>query len=277
MSTLLANAWSGWQNFITPGKLPAILLALLVFLLLRSSKGREQNTLIHYTAFVTALCILPLTASLFLLYQTRFYDYEWIWSLVPMTGLIGYGAVLFCEECLGKLADRSKWVRIGFCAALCFVLVLCSGFGLWSEELTGEARAREQADRVYAFLRESFGEEDICLWAPKEILQYARALDADCYPLYGRNLWDEHLNAYTYDVYPEEQKQLQLWMDGGYLARGDWSEEQCAAYLSGTDVNCVLLPVRLETSVECFEKALGTTADRFGEYFILIRYGWSAL
>lgn len=271
MSMLLSDAWAGWRDFITPGKLPMVLLALLAFLFLRQSEGRERNRFVRYTTVATVLCMVPLSACLLMWYQTKFYDYEWIWSLVPMTGCIGFGGVLFYEECRDKLKERSKGVKLAFGAALCGILVLCSGFGLWSTELTGESLLRDQAETVYASLREEFGDRSIILWAPKEILQYARTGETDCYPLYGRNLWDKHLNAYTYDVYPEELTQLQLWMDGGYLARGDWSDEQCAQYLASTDVNCVLLPVRLESAVECFEKCLGTTAERFGEYFILIR------
>ena len=85
-----------------------------------------------------------------------------------------------------------------------------------------------------------------------------------------RCTWDRHLNAYTYDTYPEELEQLELWIDGD-LERGDWTDERCAEYLAGTDVTCIVLPVRLEGAVGTFEEVLGITASLQGEYYIMIR------
>ena len=76
--------------------------------------------------------------------------------------------------------------------------------------------------------------QTVCLWAPREILETARMQPvavtwmqpvetvgiesvavAGQLPelLYGRNMWDAALNAYTYDVYPEEVQQLYCWME----------------------------------------------------------------
>lgn len=270
MLKLLQTAWTGWRDFTTAGKLPALLLALLLFVWFRSRKERETKTFLLYTTVTTALCILPFTAAFLMLYQTMFYDYEWIWSLVPMTAMIGFGGVLLIEDCSRMLRGKRAWVRGAFLAALCGILVICSGFGLGSSGFSDEAAQRAQAHDIYTYLEKAIPGRHYRIWAPKEILAYSRVGWADCDPLYGRNLWDRHLNAYTYDTYPEELEQLELWIDGD-LERGDWTDERCAEYLAGTDVTCIVLPVRLEGAVGTFEEVLGITASLQGEYYIMIR------
>ena len=270
MLKLLQTAWTGWRDLTTAGKIPGLLLAILLFVWFRKRRGEEQRTFLFYTTIMTVLCILPLTAVLFMQYQTKFYDYEWIWSLVPMTAMIAFGGVLLIEDCRQMLHDRSIWVRGAFGACLFGILVLCSGFGLESSKLADEAAERDRAYRLYAYLEEAVPGGQYRIWAPKEILAYSRIGWADCVPLYGRNLWDKHLNAYTYDTYPEELEQLQLWIDGD-LERGEWTDERCAAYLLETDVSCIVLPMRLEGAVSCFDEVLGSTAHLQGEYYILIR------
>lgn len=270
MLKLLQMAWSGWRDFTTDGKLPALLLVLLLFLWVRRKKEGAEKPLLFYTTGITFLCILPFSAVLFMLYQTKFYDYEWIWSLVPMTAMIGMGGVFLLEDCFQQLRDRNVWVRVFLVVALCGIPVLCSGFGSKALEISEEAQERAQAQTLYAYLEETISEQPIRIWAPKEVLTYSRVGWVDCIPLYGRNLWDKHLNAYTYDTYSVELEQMQLWMDGD-LERGDWTDEECASYLAETEVNCIVLPTRLAKAVGIFEQILGTTARQQGEYYILIR------
>ena len=80
-------------------------------------------------------------------------------------------------------------------------------------------RALQETSRADMESKADTGKTDApCLWAPREILEYARMWDgagedASFTLLYGRNLWDKALNAYTFDVYPEEMEELYLWME----------------------------------------------------------------
>ena len=98
MGELLKNALLGWQAYITPGKLPVLLAVELLFCWLTGRK-LGQKALVCYTGAMACVCIFPVTAVLLMVYQTKFYDYQWIWSTVPLTVVTAYGAV----EILGSI------------------------------------------------------------------------------------------------------------------------------------------------------------------------------
>ena len=78
----MTDAWLGWKSFISNGKLAALLLAALIFLWY--NRKQVERKLLVYTSVMAVCCILPVTAVVLMGYQTKFYDYEWIWSLVPL-------------------------------------------------------------------------------------------------------------------------------------------------------------------------------------------------
>ena len=92
--------------------------------------------------------------------------------------------------------------------------------------------------------------EEFCLWAPREILEYARTRDGKISLLYGRDMWDAALHAYSYDVYSEETEALYRWMEHlrDYGSEGFGTKESAAegrecvrrAFSMGADV--ILLP-----------------------------------
>jgi hypothetical protein len=97
MTELLRNASLGWADYKGSGKLAILLLAALMYLWF-AGKWRKQKALVLYTTVAAVCCILPVTAALLMLYQTKFYDYQWIWSIVPLTAVTAYGATLFLEQ-----------------------------------------------------------------------------------------------------------------------------------------------------------------------------------
>lgn len=112
MTELLRNAWNGWRAYTDPGKLAALLLVSLVFLWIYYKRVPRKEFLI-YTTMTAVCCIFPVTAAALMLYQTRFYDYEWIWSIVPLTAMVSYGVVLFVTDILKEQTrgDRKrKWL-----------------------------------------------------------------------------------------------------------------------------------------------------------------------
>ena len=107
MTELMQNAWLGWRQFTDGGKVAAILLAALLYLYL-SGFWKKHGELFLYTAIVTVFSIVPITAVLLMLYQTRFYDYEWIWSLVPMNVAAAWGMTEFLGSQWKELS-LSRW------------------------------------------------------------------------------------------------------------------------------------------------------------------------
>lgn len=270
MTELLKNAWIGWHDFTAPGKLAALLLVSLLFLWLYYKKVSQKNFLI-YTTVATVCCIFPVTAAGLMLYQTKFYDYEWIWSIVPLNAMTGYAITVWITDFVGDFTKNDKKKSLGAVVLLLAVLVLCGGLGAKPWDSAEERREREAAEAVLAQVQERVPEGDIYLWAPREVMEYAREYDAGIRLLYGRNMWDPHLNAYAYDTYSGELKALERWIRG-YGEEEPISDRECAEAVAGTEVNCILLPGnRPEEAIECFEEILGVRAESLEGYYLLVR------
>lgn len=288
MAELFRNAWLlGWLRFTNSGKLAAVLLASLLFLWL-SGRWKRQKALFSYSALMSLFCMLPVTAIVLMLYQTRFYDYEWIWSTVPMTIVSAWGITELLEEAWGSFSlspgrKHSRWRKgLPVTMLLLAVLALCGGLGKNVSDRGSELSRRQQASEVVAKLLESQS-GDVCLWAPREILEYARSQSGSLRLLYGRNMWDKSLNAYAYDTYSEEIQELYLWMEnveptgtalvedaeqGELLLDG----EACMVVAAQAGVNRILLPECMsEETVDKLAEALGGRVDRLDEYYLLIR------
>ena len=242
---LFHNAWSGWQNYMESGKMIALLPAALLFLWC-SRKEKEQSVFLVYASVMTAGCILPVTAALLMRYQTGFYEYKDIWSLVPVTAVSALGAAVFLMKGWGD----GRHYR-NFClpaAALMLTAVLfCAMPGSDAAEESRRAQenkrrhAYETVEQIMAFYKDA--DSDLCLWAPCEIMEYAREADGRILLPYGRNMWDPSLSGYTYDSYGECQKELYLWME---QRREEWTasmaEEIWPDLVQEAGVNCILLP-----------------------------------
>lgn len=232
MAELLRNAWLGWFRMTDAGKLMALLMAALLFLWL-SRQWEQQKQLLYYSTVMAVCCILPVTAVCLMLYQTKFYDYEWIWSAVPVTIVIGYAGTKFMSE-------RWQGFRLGawrkglpVTAGLLLIMFLCGGLG--GNDLDREEK-RLQKEKAAELLTSIDAEgETLCLWAPQGIMEYARGLDSSILLPYGRNMWEEALDAYSYDTYPREIENLYLWMcmaEGIYTEAEDAVDEAAADLLS---------------------------------------------
>lgn len=282
MTDLFTGAWQGWGRFISDGKLAAAFFAALLFLWL--CRGREVNrTFLLYASVTAACCVLPFTAAFLMLYQTRFYDYVWIWSLVPLTAVTAYG---FAELLAGFGKDsRDRLPQRGLKAALLLtgMLVLCGNLGGMPDDGIGDAAERKRVQVLLERLEEMTGDIRLCLWAPENVLEYVRELNGKIQLPYGRNMWDQTLNAYTYDVYDQATVDLYRWMDR--LDMEDWekdlSEElsvtaaQCVETARSKGVNCILLPeVTAQESVEELEQALGVQAERLEGYYLFWPGDW---
>lgn len=277
MTTLIGNAWMGWSNYMREGKLTTLFLAALLFLLSgigRRGKRTENLSLLFYGLVTAACCIIPVTAAVFMLYQTRFYDYEWIWSLVPATAITAYGAAVFLEECRSRFPERQRKTAVGAVLLLLSVLLLCGGMGSGTWDHRQQAWEREQAEAVLKELRERTAGRELCLWAPREIAEYARELDGGIRLIYGRNMWDASLNAYAYDTYDDAAYTLYRFMEreeetAQAADSASAAAAECADILLRKGVNCILLPQKMEEERTQLESVLGIASERLGDYYLL--------
>ena len=270
MEELLNNVRLGWLSFTYSEKLVGALLISLLFLWIYYKRVKQKDFLIYTTA-VTICSVLPVTAVLLALYQTRFYDYKWIWSIVPMTAMVGVAVTLFMTEFLQKLSKGNRKRRILTAVLLVTGLVFCGGMGTKPWEGCGEQAERQQAEVLFAKLQERMQGRQICLWAPRKVIEYARAYDAGIQLLYGRNMWDSELNAYSYDNYPEEFQNMYQWMEAEVWEK-TVPDSYCAETAVSAEVNCILVPAgKPQEAIECFEEMLGVQAEKLEEYYVFIR------
>lgn len=317
MQELIRNAWLGWQNYTDNGKLAALFLAALLILWLGGNglcknagkkAGKGLSAFYLYTGIMAVCCICPLTAAVLMKYQTRFYDYQWIWNAVPVTIIIAFAGTLLYTRILEKYAKQKGrwWKSVGITALFLAVIYLCGKMrnDVWDAE--AESRKLEQTREVLEIITENGQNTDICLWAPQEILEYARALDGQIRLPYGRNMWDKALNAYAYDTYGETEKILYAWMEyaaetgegellletgadtagdgsvdipdaGESGGEPDWEETQqeiavsaisCADMALQLGVNGILLPGNLQPEVLAeLEEHLGLSAEKVEGYY----------
>lgn len=249
----------GWQAFMLAGKYPVLLLGMLLGLWMarggRGGRGRE-GYFYGLSAVGTGLVIFPPVAALLMKYQTAYYEYVWIWCLIPMTAFLAWGLSV-CGE--GLLPRCAKGKRLALGALAVMVLWMC-GRMTWQlpPEVTGPAD-REALSEEKEILEELAGEhESLLLWAPKETMEYARELTPRAVLVYGRDMWDSRLGSYTYEVYEARRQNLYEWMKEAELidSRAGTVEEhedkrdeeemkrarRCGADAAQLGVNEILLP-----------------------------------
>lgn len=270
MTELLKNAWLGWLSFTQTGKMVGALLISLLFLWIYYKRVKQKEFLI-YTTTVTLLCVLPVTAALLQIYQTKFYDYKWIWSIVPMTAMTGFAAALFMTDFLQKLWSGNRKRHIAAVMLLAAVLAFCSGMGAVTWDGYGKQPERQRAESLLANLQERMQGREICLWAPRSVVEYARAYDAGLQLLYGRDIWDSDLTAYSYDKYPGGFHDLYQWMEAD-AGKETVPDSYCVETAISAGVNCILVPAdKPVETIEYFQEILGVQAEKLEEYYLFIR------
>lgn len=308
MMTLLQSALTGWTDYTQHGKFAALLLLAILYLgFVLYGSGKEANAsgaekarkrLYLYGALATFGCICPVTALILLKYQTAFYSYVWIWAAVPQTALIAWAATDFLCNLL-----KEKSLRNGM-AALILLGILFLGGNPVSEwtvaqttqipALTGMpgqqqgTPAREILEQLSVYNAEKGNSREYSLWAPKEVIEAARAYSAEIHQVYGRSIWDASLGSYSYDTYETWQEDMYLWMshlettgETEYLRTDENTTTEaggrkidfaaCLDSAGKAGIDYILLPEDLSEDVQ---KELQEAADgrlrSFGGYFLIV-------
>ncbi len=204
---LLHQALQGTERYFTTNRMIVLLLALLLAGIFSSRKmaGEKANRMLVYTVVLVFLLICPVTAAGILLYQTGYYEYEWAWSMVPVTVVLAYGITLLLKQ---KFAEKKLIVGT---LVVAVVLFLSGNQGTLQSAEAMELEARTQVRGILHCLNEQPGQK--LLWAPKNIMQEVRRQNGKILLIYGRDMWDAKAGAYDYEAYNETLTQAYLWLE----------------------------------------------------------------
>lgn len=280
MAELFKRVQEGYTQYITYGKYLVLVFAALIYLW--NQKKEKTRPLLLYGICSLFLVIFAPTAMALVKYQTYYYDYPWLFGLVPVTVLIAWGAVCFLMECRKTASESKSGKKIGILSVVLLlgILFLC---GNMTGSVNGKKKTADEAEQALQSTEEilslvhekSANADNICIWGPKEVLEYMRAVDPSVTLLYGRTMWEPSLGGYTYDTYSEEQNALYQWMED--LVQNAENAGTADAYFKTAfswGVTCIVLPentadvltLQLEKSAE--EAGYVTTFGKAGDYQI---------
>jgi hypothetical protein len=273
MIEMMNTARIGWLAYMDYGKYTALFLSGLLFLWLTVSRSKLQTHLLRYGVLTLGLVIFPISAALLMVYQTPFYDYRWLLSLVPITPLIAYSIALVSE------GRYPKGIKMVFLCLLPALLLLGAPVGETS--LQERSLLTDNAKQVRHILDEltlDGNTDTIYLWAPKDVLSWVRIEDGTIKLPYGRNMWEPALNAYTYDTPTKAATQMYTWMEE--TTEDDWSWDPITAKSAlqnalNMGVNRILLPELVGENAlgniqETLESKRTTVTNTEGYYIISI-------
>ncbi len=212
---LIKNVISGWTQYIQDGKYMVLFLGSILYLwyTIKSIDNIKTKQLLCYTTITTILILFPLSAAVLMKYQTAFYDYGWLWSMVPINGIIAYGAVEVYNECYFKRWNQNKIKTSAGIAFGLALLVLCGNMGSNTLNTQYSKDTKAEVNAIMDYLTQTGNNTNICIWAPQSIMEYARYHNGEIQLLYGRDMWNHSLGAYSYDVYPQDKNTLYEWME----------------------------------------------------------------
>lgn len=221
MKELFQNAVYGPGSYFQSNYMVVLVFGLvLYFFVAETDLTPREKRLLRLAVTLLALILFPVSAMALMLYQTRFYSYSWIWSLMPVTLIISWGSVtvLWKQTGQNRRDGRAVW-RLTAGAAILLVLLLLTGNMGGIQTLSEEKKAQNsRAGEVAAYLQEIPGMEESLLWGSRPVLEAVRRQSNGIKVLYGRNMWEPEAAAHAYDTYSMEQQRLfdwAEWIDGG--------------------------------------------------------------
>jgi len=244
---------------------PFFAVLLFAWLVEKKEITNKQNRFMVYSLFMTAVLLIPFTAMAVLIYQTAFYDYEWSWSMVPVTAVIAFGIVLFLEQ---EMSQKRKGMLV-----VVIVCILCLGGNQGSTQKVSEQEIllRGEMEEILEGVYDVSDSQRAVLWGPSKVMQEVRRRDGNIMLVYGRDMWDEKAGAYDYEAYSRELTEAYVWLEeamGHYdiavdsdnsqetlkflEEEYDWSEEsgKHVGEVMKAGVNTIVLPRLIGSHIE---------------------------
>ncbi len=303
-------AAEGFGRFIAEYKYLALIIGILLYTLvcLRKYKEHKIRTFLAYTAAILLVLIIPVTAVVLLVYQTRFYDYGWVWSAAPLTAALAWGivAVVFEEipgvssalpehseqKKTGKtVATRTITPRLLGILAAVSLLFMCGNQGRLQGISEKDAQLQAAGAEILQYMKMQDLIQDRVIWGQKDIMQHIRKSGGETILFYGRDMWDAKAGAYDYEAYTPEETACYEWMeivsssDNLYLLEVEQAPEYIHEALAtdvylreaiARDVDVIILASQITSWMErkillvAEEKGLTVSGAQVGEYTLWI-------
>lgn len=226
MIALLDSVGKGFGSFVKDGQYLMLFMIALLLLWLTENQSKKDFRMFSFVMLLLLIC--PLTAKALAFYQTKFYSYEDMWELLPVTAVLSYGLVAAffkMQEAMAwqygrwkAAASKKKAVFREILAGviLTALLFLCGTLSpgkTMTEEYRGSLFLPESVEEALGKLQI---QEDtpVFLVAPDEIVAWARIYSGNILLPYGRDLTEPELSAFTYDMYGADLRELHDWVNG---------------------------------------------------------------
>lgn len=254
------------QNFseeMKNGKYLALIIVGIVFLWLLGKYKKLQRTriLLLYGITICLVVLIPLSGFVLAQYQTAFFNYRHLLLLLFPMVFIPWALVETLENGLGlmkrnaeegDLVREKPWLTRFLGVLVAASLLMVSGNMLTEGVDTELTLAKEKVPTRVLEVLELLEKGDV-LVAPNEVLEYARSYDGDLKLIYGRDMWQPALKAYTYHTYDEDACKIYDWMQNqplNYFNASDEELEQLQAdvdreafgLIGSTACNTLVLP-----------------------------------
>lgn len=272
----LSRTIGGMEQFFSIDKMVVLLLAVFILFWLQDKKetSAEANKLLIFALIAGVLLLCPLTAMGGVIYQTAFYDYEWLWSMVPITIILSYAAVLVYDTKVDKTNWKKKAASV---VAFLFLLFWCGNQGMLKTVDADVAVQQEKASQILEVLVQEAAENEVVLWAPKSIMQEARRSTGTIKLVYGRDMWEAKAGAYDYEAYSDIMIEAYTWIEDAENIATDtephiteilWQRKDMETRLKAmlpdvlsVKVNCIIIHTEIE---ELFEISFFPAASEMG-------------
>lgn len=218
MSELIGSMQSALELAGGSPGLTALFLAGLIALWNQKFRGDQQNgNLFWYGAIALFMVISPfflMLVSEFLPELTTDHMMLWILPVVPVILITGVNAYSF---------QRTKKERILFLAAFLAIMLLAGTTAYTRNKYKIIENAEYIPDSELEMIlkveeyRQQNEMETVLLWAPQDIIQYARVYSGDIYLLYGKDLWLGSMDSQMHQIYEEWQREAYIYMENAPL------------------------------------------------------------
>lgn len=234
MSELINSMQSALELAGGSSGFTALFLAGLIALWSQKFRGDQQDGYLFWygaiTLFIVVSPVFLMLVSKFLPELTADYMMLWILPAVPVILITGVNAFPF---------QRTKKERILFLAAFLAIMLLAGTTAYTKNQYKIIENAEYIPDselemilKVEEYRRQN-GMETVLLWAPQDIMKYARVYSGDIYLLYGKDLWMGSMDSQMHQIYEEWQREAYIYMENAPLYLKEIAE---AAYTRGCDV-----------------------------------------